>query len=181
MASHGSLARLITHLVLSQRARDQIDSDILAHPDVETGGLLPGRIISNAMIVPFTIAAGPNAARARARYAPDVTWQQEILDHAFANFACVFGGAWHRHPGQFDVPSGVDLKTARHIVTEIEWDTEQAVFPIAIVRDGRVLVRAFLMRRDATDFVEVPIEVVPNDDPRVLQVLAGTPVARVEV
>jgi hypothetical protein len=131
-------------------------------------------VIGDEMVVPFTIAAGAKAVRQRVRYIPDIESQQLLLDHAFANFGCVFCGAWHRHPGLFDVPSGVDFATARHIVTDAEWSIEQAVFPIAIVRDGQVRVRAFLMHRDAEEFMEVQIEVVPNNDPRVLELLAGT-------
>jgi integrative and conjugative element protein (TIGR02256 family) len=172
---------MIKRLVLAQRGRAQVDAEVLAHPEVETGGLLPARVIGDALIVPFTIAAGPKAMRARARFSPDTAWQQLLLDHAFDNFACTFGGAWHRHPGHFSVPSHIDHKTARHIVTDAEWDTEQAVFPIAIVRDQRVCLRAFLMHRDAPDFVEVPIEIVPNNNPLVLEALGGAAVTTKEV
>jgi integrative and conjugative element protein (TIGR02256 family) len=164
---------MISRLVLAERSRAQIDAEVFAHPEVETGGLLPGRVIGDAMVVPFTIAAGAKARREHARYSPDVPHQQLFLDHAFANFGCVFGGAWHRHPGGFEVPSAVDHKTARHIVTDPDWDLEQAVFPIAVVRYGKVSLRAYLMHREAAQFVEVPIEVVPNSDPRVLELLTG--------
>ena len=172
---------MVTHLVLAHRVRAQVEAEILAHPEVETGGLLPARVIGDSMVVPFTIAAGPKARRARARFSPDTEWQQQLLDEAFANFTCVFGGAWHRHPGTFDVPSSVDHKTARHIVTDAEWDTKQAVFPIAVVRGGKVCLRAFLMHRDAPNFIEVPIEVVPNHDPLVLEVLGGAAWVKQEV
>ena len=165
---------MIKSLVLSERARGQIDCEVLEHPDVETGGLLPARVIDGAVVVPFTIAAGPMAVRAPAQFSPDTEWQQTLLDSAFANFGCVFGGAWHRHPGRFDVPSAIDRRTARHIVTDPTWSLELAVFPIAVVRDGKVSLRAFLMHRNAADFVEIPIEVVPNNDPRVLELLGCT-------
>jgi integrative and conjugative element protein (TIGR02256 family) len=165
---------MIDRLVLAQRARAQIDAEVLAHPKVETGGLLPGQVIGDAMVVPFTIAAGAKAVREPVRYSPDVSFQQLLLDHAFANFGCVFGGAWHRHPGRFDVPSSFDHRTAQHIVTDPDWDIEQAVFPIAVVRNGKVCLRAFLMHRDARRFVEVPIEVVPNNDPHILELLGDT-------
>ncbi len=172
---------MIKRLVLAQRGRAQVDAEVLAHPEVETGGLLPARLIGDALVVPFTIAAGPRAVRAHARFSPDTAWQQFLLDHAFENFACVFGGAWHRHPGDFDVPSYVDHRTARHIVTDAEWDTKQAVFPIAVVRGGKVCLRAFLMHRDAPNFIEVPLEVVPNHDPLVVEALGGACVATNEV
>lgn len=164
---------MIARLVTAQRGYRQLEADVLGHPGVETGGLLPARVIGDALVAPYTIPGGPKAKRAPARFSPDVDWQQQLLDHAFENFGCVFGGAWHRHPGHFDVPSAVDHATARHIVTDPEWDLVQAVFPIAIVRDGEVRVRAFLMHRDGADFREIPFEVVPDNDPLVLEVLSG--------
>lgn len=164
---------MIARLVTAQRGIRQLEADVLRHPGVETGGLLPARVIGDAMVAPFTISGGPKAKRAPARFSPDVDWQQSLLDHAFENFGLVFGGAWHRHPAHFDAPSAVDHATARHIVTDPAWDLIQAVFPIAIVRDGEVHVRAYLMHRDAPEFLEIPFEVVPDDDPRVLEVLGG--------
>lgn len=164
---------MIARFVCARRGLRQLESDVLAHSGVETGGLYPGRVVGDALVTPYTIPGGPKALRARARFSPDVEWQQMLLDHAFDNFGCTFVGAWHRHPGRFDVPSAVDHATARHIVTDPDWDLVQAVFPIAIVRDGEVRVRAFLMHREATDFLEVPFEVVPDDDPLILEVLGG--------
>lgn len=170
---------MIARIVTARRGFRQMESSIFSHPSVETGGLFPGRVIGDAVVTPFTIAGGPKALRARARFSPDVEWQQVLLDHAFENFGCTFVGAWHRHPGLFDAPSAVDHATARHIVTDSEWDLVQAVFPIAIVRDGEVRVRAYLMHRDAADFHEIPFEVVPDDDPRILEILGG-PAAKAE-
>ena len=164
---------MISRIVCARRALRQLESDVLAHPGVETGGLFPGRVLGDAAVAPFMIAGGPRALRARARFSPDIEWQQLLLDHAFENFGCTYVGAWHRHPGLFDSPSAVDHATARHIVTDSEWDLVQAVFPIAIVRDGAVRVRAYLMHRDQPDFLEIPLEVVPDNDPRILEVLVG--------
>jgi integrative and conjugative element protein (TIGR02256 family) len=165
---------MIARFVTAKRGFKQMESDILARPGVETGGLFPGRVIGDALVTPFTITGGPKALRAPARFSPDVVYQQSLLDHAFENFRCTFVGAWHRHPGRFDVPSAVDLATARHIVTDADWDLVQAVFPIAIVRDKEVRVRAFLMHRDELEFFEIPFEVVPDDDPLILKVLSGS-------
>lgn len=164
---------MIARFVTAKRGFEQMQSSIFAFPGVETGGLLPGRVIGDALVAPFTIPGGPRAVRARARFSPDVEWQQMLLDHAFENFGCTFLGAWHRHPGHFDSPSAVDHATARHIVTDTDWDLVQAVFPIAIVRDGEVCVRAYLMHRDASDFREIPFTVVPDDDPLILEALGG--------
>lgn len=83
-------------------------------------------------------------------------------------------GDWHKHPSQVDRPSGQDRETARHIVTDDGWNRVEAVFPIAIVDGKQVRMRAFLMYRFTSDFEEMPIEIVPDTDPRVVRVLIGT-------
>lgn len=170
---------MINHIVCARRVLRQLEADVLAHPGVETGGMFPGRVVGDTAVTPYMIAGGPKARRAPARFSPDVDWQQLLLDHAFENFGCTYVGAWHRHPGLFDSPSAVDYATARHIVTDSEWDLVQAVFPIAIVRDGAVRVRAYLMHREQSDFLEIPFDVVPDDDARIIEVLAR-PIAKAE-
>lgn len=168
-------------LVLAKRAMEAIEADVLAHPTTETGGLLPCRMFGNAMIVPFTIPGGSRATRTPSRFSPDTGTQQVLLDFAFDLFAVDFGGAWHKHPGQFDQPSAYDLKTALHIVTDPTWDKEHAVFPIAVTDGGHVRLRAYLMHRDRQAFEEIPIEVIPDTDERVIEILSGRSAAVQEV
>jgi len=168
-------------LVLSRRAMAAIEADVLAHPTTETGGLLPCRLLGDAMIVPFTIPGGPKATRTASRFSPDTGSQQVLLDFAFELFSVDFGGAWHKHPGLFDQPSAVDLKTARHIVTDPTWDKQHAVFPIAVIDNGQVRLRAYLMQRSTQAFEEIPIEVIPDADARVVEILSGRPAAEQEV
>ena len=167
-------------LVLSRRAMAAIEADVLAHPTTETGGLLPCRMSGNAMIVPFTIPGGPNASRTPSRFSPDTSSQQVLLDFAFDLFSVDFGGAWHKHPGLLDQPSAYDLKTARHIVTDPTWDKQDAVFPIAVIDSGKVRLRAYLMRRSAQAFEEIPIEVIADGDPRIVEILSGRRAAEQE-
>lgn len=82
-------------------------------------------------------------------------------------------GDWHKHPSHFDRPSGRDRETARTIVTDDGWNQIEAVFPIATVDGKQVRMRAFLMYRYGSDFEEMPIEIVPDTDPRVVRVLIG--------
>lgn len=82
-------------------------------------------------------------------------------------------GDWHKHPARFDMPSEQDRETARQIVTDASWDRIEAVFPIAIVDGTRIRLRAFLMYRHGSNFIEIPVEVVSDRDPRVLYVLTG--------
>lgn len=164
---------MTTRLLLSNRAMAAIEADVLAHPTTETGGLLPCRMLGNAMIVPFTIPGGPNATRTPSRFSPDTVSQQVLLDFAFDLFSVDFGGAWHKHPDLFDQPSAHDLKTARHIVTDPTWNKPNAVFPIAVIDSGRVRLRAYLMQRSTQVFEEISVEVIPDADARVVEILSG--------
>lgn len=172
---------MTTRLVLSKRAHAAIEADVLAHPSTETGGLLPCRMRGDAMVVPFAIPGGPKATRTPSRFSPDTNWQQLLLDFAFDVFAVDFGGAWHKHPGLFDRPSAFDLMTARHIVTDPTWDKQFAVFPIAVVDGGQVRLRAYLMQRSTQAFEEIAIEVTPDADARVVEILNGSYTAEQEV
>jgi hypothetical protein len=123
--------------------------------------------------VPFSIAAGPGAKQSPVRFSPDFEWQQTFLNFLFSRFGVDYLGDWHRHPGLFDRPSAYDLRTARHIVTDAGWNVRQALFPIAVIEGGEVRIRAYLMRRETLEFEAIPIEIVPDTDPRMTAVLTG--------
>lgn len=160
-------------LVLAERVLAGIEAECLAHDSVETGGVLPGRVVTDRIIVPFTIPAGPGALQAAARFSPDSPWQQTLLDYLYTRFRVDYVGDWHRHPGRFDQPSAHDLRTARQIVTDPTWSKPEAVFPIAVIDGGRVRLRAYLMQRTTLQFEEIPITVVPDSDPLMRAVLTG--------
>lgn len=160
-------------LVLAERAHRDWVAHCQASPGTETGGVLPGRILDGAFVVPFSIAAGPAAKQSSVRFSPDFEWQQIFLDFLFDRFGVDYLGDWHRHPGRFDRPSAHDLRTARHIVTDPKWNVRQAVFPIAVIEDTKVRIRAYLMRRETLDFEEIPLEIVPDTDLRMTAVLTG--------
>lgn len=160
-------------VILAERELARIESECLTHADTETGGALPGRAIDDAIVIPFTIAAGPNALRAVARFSPDSAWQQTVLDYLYARFGVDYQGDWHRHPGRFDRPSDHDLATARRIVTDPSWNKASAVFPIAVIDGGHVRMRAYLMRRETEEFEEIPINIVPDTHPLMRAVLTG--------
>jgi hypothetical protein len=106
-----------------------------------------------------------------AGFAPDAPWQQALLDLAFRRFDVDYVGDWHRHVGSNDHPSATDYRTAARIVTSKAWNKSEAVFPIVVVRDGRVAMRAYRITRAQREFVEIPIEVVPDTDPRIRSVM----------
>lgn len=173
--------RMRSTLVIARRAFAMLEADCLAHPSTETGGLLVGQKVGGDFVVPFVVEAGPKAQRSRTGFSPDAEWQQHQLGYFFERFGCNFIGDHHRHPNRYERPSAIDLEVARHIVTDAEWDTPEAVFPIATIQAGIVRLRAFLMKRDADDFQEIPIEVVSDNDRRIRRVLLAEPKPTKEV
>jgi integrative and conjugative element protein (TIGR02256 family) len=161
-------------LVLARRAADAAAGDCLEHPDTETGGILAGHRTDGAFLVPMYVPAGPNARRSPHGFAPDHRWQQYALDMVFLGLGLDYVGDLHRHPGAFDRPSTHDRDTARRIVMDPVWNTRAAVFPIAVIIDGHVRFRAYRMTRDEGEFLEIPIEIVPDSDPRIRNLLVPT-------
>ncbi len=162
-------------LVIGQRPARLFDEECLRRPAEETGAVLSGVFTPHAIVVPCLIPAGPRAYHARTGFSPDCAFQQLLLDWIFAHLGLNFVGEVHRHPGSLDRPSRYDLKTARGIVTSNEWDTPKAVFPIAVIENGHARMRAYYMTREEPDFREIPIEIVPDTDPRIRAALLGEP------
>jgi integrative and conjugative element protein (TIGR02256 family) len=160
-------------LILAQRDYRSLELECLANTDTEIGRALVGKRLNDVFVVPFMIPAGPRAKRTSVRFSPDYAWQQVILDLIHKRFGLDYVGDIHTHPGLFDRPSEHDLRTARHIVTDRKWNKSEALFPIAVIDGSEVRVRAYLMRRETQQFEEVPIEIVPDTDPRMMAVLFG--------
>ncbi len=161
-------------LVLSERAYEQMTEDCLRYPDTETGGILVGRYVAGEMIVPFAVPAGTGAERSAGGFAPDSSFQQPLLDFLFERFQGVnYQGDYHKHPGAFDRPSLHDLVTARRIVTDPNWNTAAACFPILTCHKGQVKMRSYLMTREAPQFDELDTEIVADADSRIQAVMLG--------
>lgn len=164
-----------TRLVLAEQAYQAIERECLAHQATETGGVLVGRRLGGEIIVPFVIPAGPAAMQCTTRFRPDAAWQQTLLDYLFERFGLDYVGDYHRHPGGFDRPSVQDRETARHIVTDREWDKVEALFPIAVLDGNRMRLRSYLMTRVDTEFMEIGMTVVPDCDRRIRKLLLTNP------
>lgn len=162
-----------TSIVLAQRALLAIRSDCEQHPDAETGGLLAGQKVNGHFVIPFVLPAGARADRSTVHFTPDSPAQQALLDFLHLRFAgrADYVGDWHLHPPGFDRPSRRDLATARTIVNASTWGTPEAVFPIAVTGPNGFRLRAYLLRRGEKHFTEIPIEVVPDADPRMRELL----------
>jgi integrative and conjugative element protein (TIGR02256 family) len=173
----GVMADVVGRLILAKKAHDAAVEECLHYPDTETGGILVGRKVGEDFVVPFVVAGGPKARRSTGGFAPDSGWQQKFLNFLFARFGVDYLGDFHRHPGTMDLPSQHDLETAHEIVTDPSWAKPEALFPIAVIEKEEVRIRAFLITREKPEFVEVPLEVVPDTDWRMRWVLLGKDLA----
>ena len=166
-------------LVIAERAFDSLLHEAVAAGREETGGLLVGQRHKGTVVVSFAVPAGPRAVRTAVRFQPDTTWQQAVLDLLTHRFpAARYVGEWHKHPVGYGIPSGRDLATAQVIVTSAQYASPHGVFPIVVVEQGRIVIRAFAIARQHRAFREVPIEVVPDTDPRIRDLLVPEPIGK---
>ena len=168
-------------LYLSEHEHRSFTDEVLAGPDRECGRGIFGRRIENDFVAAFLIPAGPGAHQTRVRFSPDTNWQQIHADQLHARVCAVYLGDVHSHPGLFDMPSAHDVRTAREIVSSADWDTPEAVYPIAVIDGGAVRIRAFLMTRATQAFDEIPLLIIPDSHPLMTAVLTGTDALRLEV
>ena len=146
-----------------------------AQAGIETGGALVGWHVDGRFIIPFVLRAGPRAKGTAVSFEPDCAAQQPILDFLFARFGADYVGDFHSHPVTYPLPSSRDWSTAIEIVTSQDWNTPHAVFPIAVVKGSRVHVRAFALSCGQDDFREIPIEIVPDHHPLIVEFLISKP------
>ncbi|PQA55658.1 ThiF family adenylyltransferase [Siphonobacter curvatus] len=99
-------------------------------PEIETGGILLGRLTNNAITIEAASGPGP-AAKKEARYFErDVNFCQEFLDQQFNEFGHVYVGEWHYHPSSDNRPSSFDLKSLEAIASSSQYNTENPVMII---------------------------------------------------
>ena len=164
-------------LVVSVDVFNAIEAQCVADHHTETGGVLLGRRVGRDYVVPAVTSSGPQARKSVTEFSPDTSYQQAFVDFAHEFFGNLnYLGDWHRHPGQNDQPSPTDLATARHVVTHPDWDTVEAVFPIAIIDRERVRLAAYEITRRTMSFSNIPIVVVPFTDSRLQQAFLPHPV-----
>lgn len=161
-------------LYLSHHEHRSYADEVLLHRDRECGRAMFGRRIGIDFVAGFLVPAGPGAHQTRVRFSPDADWQQVHSDFLHARVGARYLGDLHSHPGSFDVPSAHDLKTARQIVSSTEWETPEAVYPIAVIDGDAVRIRAFHMTRATLDFDEIPLSIIPDTHPLMTAVLTGT-------
>ncbi len=159
-------------VLFTVRAYTSILRECMFHLDTESGGILIGKRIGNSdFVVAFAIGSGPGAVRSLTRFTPDVNWQQRILERLFDLYAVNYLGSFHRHPWCDHWPSGLDYKTARKIISSLEWDIHEAVFPIIILNARGIHIYPYYMSRSSDGFQPVSWQILPNNSEIVKTVL----------
>ena len=111
---------ICSHVVLSERAKAGIMSEVMLNNEVETGGVLLGYIKNSIWYVVECIDPGIRTNNTVNRF----SWDQNYVNHLFERVRNLYEiplsilGFWHRHPGSMDVFSMDDMETiANHLAS----------------------------------------------------------------
>ncbi len=161
-------------LVLTDKAYRSILDECASVRDVETGGLLIGRKINDRFIVvTFALGAGPKASHSWSRYSPDLDWQQQRLEKLHSRYGVQYVGSYHSHQGKDCLPSVWDLMAAGKIVTDPDWDTPEAIFPIINLANHRIHFYPYHFSRASMTFQAIAWHLVPHRDRLIKTILKG--------
>ena len=159
-------------LILTDKAYRSILDECLAAPETETGCILVGKKIDEQRVVaPFALGPGLKTLQTRIRFAPDVKWQQVYLEKLFNRYSVNYVGSYHRHPGNYCQPSSLDLKAARQIVSDPEWNVREAIFPIINLTGGRIKLYAYHLSRASDEFCSIDWQIISHRDRLIKHVL----------
>ncbi len=159
-------------LIITDKAYRSILDECLAAPKTETGGILIGKKIDkHRLVVPFALGPGLKARKSWIRYSPDVEWQQIYLEKLFDRYGINYVGSYHRHPGYSCLPSGPDFEAACRIVTDPEWNVQEAIFPIINLAGNRINFHPYYFTRRLMVFQLIGWRIVSHKDQLIKRVL----------
>ena len=104
---------ICSHVVLSERAKAGIMSEVILNNEVETGGVLLGYIKNSIWYVVECLDPGIRTNNTVDRF----SWDRTYVNHLFERVRNLYEvplsilGFWHRHPGSMDVFSADDMGT----------------------------------------------------------------------
>jgi integrative and conjugative element protein (TIGR02256 family) len=125
------------HIFLSAEARKLITREAALYRDVETGGILMGRIESATEIhVTHASGPGPNAIHEPAFFLRDTAHCAVVLREHYDRHGVDYVGEWHSHVDPLRVPSPGDLLTLAGIMSDPDYDFE-AFSMLLAVKTGR--------------------------------------------
>jgi integrative and conjugative element protein (TIGR02256 family) len=101
-----------TLIRLAAVAADTIQREAPASVDgSETGGILLGHDLDEAIAVTIAGDPGPNAARRPDGFLRDLAHARQLADEAYERDGSVWIGEWHTHPSSPATPSDIDMNT----------------------------------------------------------------------
>jgi hypothetical protein len=105
--------KIISEVIMSERANASIHAECLSHGDMETGGILLGHIRDGVAYIVEAIGPGIDATHTPNFYACDARYHNHLLQKVGRVYEDIpeLIGLWHRHPGSLDTFSGTDLGT----------------------------------------------------------------------
>lgn len=123
-------------LVLGAEARDVIEREAGLYRDVETGGILIGKIESATEIhVTHASGPGPNAIHQPAHFLRDTVYCAGVLRELYERHGVDYVGEWHSHVGLLRMPSAGDMLTLAGIMSDPDYDFQ--VFSMLLAVKGR--------------------------------------------
>lgn len=142
-------------VLVAQTAFDLMRQETLryAAEDQETGGIMIGKWLDAAtVLVVAATEAGPHADHQKFTFAIDVDFANSELDRWVGQYPGVdYIGEWHKHRPALHYPSGGDLYTARHLLSDPGYPT-RLINPITVVRNGRVAVNFYYLTEQMGNF-----------------------------
>ena len=126
--------------------------------DPEAGGILLGRLISEAVdvVIDTVTVPGPTDRRSRFSFFRDRKRTQQEVTQAWSESAAtrVYLGEWHSHPEDCPEPSGQDLKNWRLISERSKYEQNFLLFLIV----GRTGLRLWEFEKGRNQPVELQRE-----------------------
>jgi integrative and conjugative element protein (TIGR02256 family) len=132
-------------VVIGLSVRSTITAHVRAAPKTETGGILIGRELGDALEITFASGPGPRAVRRKHYFLRDKVFLQRVLDREVArsNGAVEYVGEWHVHPALDAPPSFIDRRSLRRIARRRNYPTDRPVLLIVEKARGEQRLRAY--------------------------------------
>lgn len=113
-------------VVFSDEAKRAMVLEAVNSPDTETGGALIGTWEKSAdgalkISVERATGAGNEATKAAAMFSPHLGYYRSRVGYYRENYGWDYVGEWHKHPGQMDSLSYIDIKTADTLIESEGW------------------------------------------------------------
>lgn len=147
-------------VVIGPSVRSAITAHVRAAPRTETGGILVGRNLGDALEITFASGPGPKAVRRKHFFLRDKAFLQGVLDREVARSdgAVEYVGEWHVHPALDAPPSFVDRRSLRRIARRPNYPTDRPVLVIVEKARGEQRLRAYeFVVKPKKSFREVPV------------------------